>query len=138
MLSVTYRRAKLDGLEPGVGKLLDGAGKILGDHLPDGPGLAANGQAQGIRMEVQRICGKKSGSSGAGGGGLEKFSSRQFGHGGLLLIHDKGFAKVPNEFDDPGGLTFAPHRSRRLSSWRDPKRVFAARGRRDVAGAQSA
>src|SRR5213080_2366853 len=111
MLGITYGRAKLNGLKSCGGKLLDGARKILGNHFPNRPGLAADGQAERIGAKLQHTGGKESGCSGAGGGVLEKFSSRQFGHGGLLLIHYKGFAKVPNEFGVLGGLTFAPHRN---------------------------
>jgi len=51
-IGVTCRRAELNGLKSGVGKLLDGAGKVLGNHFPDGPGLAANGHAKRIGAKV--------------------------------------------------------------------------------------
>ena len=50
---VADRRAQLDGLKAGIGKLFERAGKILGDHLLNGPGLAANGKAQGVRAEPE-------------------------------------------------------------------------------------
>src|SRR5262249_36536505 len=48
VVGVAYRRAQFDGLKSGLGKLFDGAGKILGDHLPNRPGLASDRQAQWV------------------------------------------------------------------------------------------
>ena len=49
---VTDRRAQLDRLKSGVGKLLDRAGKILGDHFPDRPRLTSNRHARADWREV--------------------------------------------------------------------------------------
>src|SRR5260370_13562749 len=76
VLGVTYRRAQLNGLKSGLSKQLEGAGKVLGNHLLDSPGLTPNGQAKRVGAKFQGTYGKEAGSGGAGGGILEKFSSR--------------------------------------------------------------
>jgi len=52
-IGVTYRGAQLNGLESSAGKLLDRAGKVLGDHLADRPGLAPNRHAQRIGAQLE-------------------------------------------------------------------------------------
>src|SRR6266478_815152 len=79
-LGVTYRRAQFNGLKSGNGKLLDGAGKVLGNHLPDGPGLAPNGHAKRVGAKLRGGQGKKSGSGGAGRRISNKLSSRNLRH----------------------------------------------------------
>ena len=52
-VGVTHRRAQLDRLKSGLGKLLDRAGKVLGDHLPDRPRLTPNGHAKRIGAKLR-------------------------------------------------------------------------------------
>src|ERR1039458_1487325 len=51
-VGVTHRRAQFDRLKTDLGKLLDGAGKVLGDHIPDGIGLASDWHAQRIGAQL--------------------------------------------------------------------------------------
>jgi hypothetical protein len=55
-IGVSHRRAQLDPLKSGVGKLLDRAGKVLGDHLPDGISLTSYGHAKRIGAKLPRAC----------------------------------------------------------------------------------
>src|SRR2546429_1764543 len=41
-IRVTYWRAQLNRLKSSLGKLLDRAGKVLGEHVSDRPRLASN------------------------------------------------------------------------------------------------
>ncbi len=81
---VANGRAEFHGLKSSSGKLLDGAGKILGDHFADGPGLATDGEAERIGAKPQRGRGKKGCCDGGCGGILEESSSGDGGHGGSL------------------------------------------------------
>src|SRR6267378_1066789 len=78
-IRVTYRRAQLNRLKSGLGKLFDGAGKILGDHVSDRPRLASEGHAERIGAKLQTTCGNKADRGCLRCRVFEKISSRH-GH----------------------------------------------------------
>src|SRR4029077_6061166 len=117
---VTYRRAQFSRLKSGVGKLLDRAGKILGDHLPHRPSLTSDWHVQRIGAQLQPARGDKAGRGGVRRRTFHKLSSRHLRHVRLLItILCKVPATVPIRFDVPAGRTSAPH-PRSLSCRRDP------------------
>src|SRR5262249_25583917 len=76
-------RAELDGLEAGIGELLERAGKILSDAFADGPSLATNGKAKRVGAEfIESGHGEQCSGSGGLCGGFEKFAARICGHDG--------------------------------------------------------
>jgi hypothetical protein len=44
-IGITYRRTQLNGLKSSLGKVLNRAGKVFGDHGSDRPGLTSDWQA---------------------------------------------------------------------------------------------
>src|SRR6266403_2492278 len=120
-IRVTYRRAQLNRLKSGLGKLLDRAGKVLDDHLPDRPRLTSNWHAQRIGAKLQTTCGNKASRGGVRRRIFDKLSSRHLRHGRLLLtILYEAPATLPIRFDVPAGRISAPYQ-RSLSCRRDPK-----------------
>src|SRR5262249_45560163 len=83
-IGVTHRRAQLDRLKSGLGKLLERAGKVLGDHRSDGIRLASNWHAKRIGAKLQCARGQEPGHRGIGRRTFEKFPSRNYKHSGLL------------------------------------------------------
>src|ERR1022692_1016436 len=85
-VGVTHRRAQFDRLKTDLGKLLDGAGKVLGDHIPDGIGLASDWHAQ--RIGAQLPCARRQdpGHRGPRRRILEKLSPRNCGHSASLAF----------------------------------------------------
>ncbi len=77
---VTYRRAQLNRLKSGCGKLLDRAGKVLGKHFPDRPRLTSNWHAQRIGAKFQTACGNKARRGGLRRRIFNKLSPRHRGH----------------------------------------------------------
>src|SRR5258708_16499127 len=75
-IGITDRRTQLDGLKSGGSELLDGAGKILGDHVPDRPSLASDGHAERIGGKTRRSSGRQ--KKGRPGGRLPRLSKRLF------------------------------------------------------------
>src|ERR1022692_2521507 len=85
-VGVTHRRAQFDRLKTDLGKLLDGAGKVLGDHIPDVIGLASDWHAQ--RIGAQLPCARRQdpGHRGPRRRILEKLSPRNCGHSASLAF----------------------------------------------------
>ena len=71
---VADRRTQLDRLKAGVGKLLDGAGKIFGNHFFYGPGLAADRETERICAELESACSQEADCGGLCSGVLQERS----------------------------------------------------------------
>jgi hypothetical protein len=82
---IAHRRAEFDGLKSGVGKLFDGAGKILADGCPDGVGLTRDRHAKRIGGEIPRSRGQDSGEGGVSCRFPEEISSRNCAHTSLPM-----------------------------------------------------
>src|SRR5262249_62420543 len=74
-IGIADGRAQLNVLKSGVSQNFDGAGKVFGDHFPDGPGLAPDGEAERIGESSERGGGSQAGRGGLDGGVFEEFSS---------------------------------------------------------------